>query len=88
MGTVTSASIIHGIGYGCDEEAMRIVKLLKYNKAKNRGLRLISTVKTHIIFKLPVQSGFQYTVVKDPPKPVEVDEKPKESVTYSYTIKF
>lgn len=88
FGEVISASVIHGIGYGCDEEAMRVVKLMKYDKAKNRGLRLISTVKTHIVFKLPVQTGLQYTVVKDPVKPKEPEEKKKESVTYSYTIKF
>lgn len=87
-GDVIAATVLHGIGYGCDEEALRVVKLLKYDKAKNRGLRLISTVKSHIDFKLPIKTGLQYTVVKDPPKPIETGEKKNEPVTYSYTIKF
>jgi TonB family protein len=87
-GDVISATVIHGLGYGCDEEAMRIVKLMKYDKAKNRGLRLISTVKTYIEFKLPVHSGIQYNIVKDPPKTTEPEVKKDAPVVYSYTIKF
>lgn len=90
-GEVISSEVIHGLGYGCDEEALRIVKLMKYNKAKNRGLRVISTVKTFIEFRLaptPVPQAVAYTVVKDPVK--KKDEAPSKSggETYGYTIKF
>ncbi|MEI6576498.1 MAG: energy transducer TonB [Bacteroidota bacterium] len=87
-GEVISAEVLHGLGYGCDEEALRVVKLLKYDKAKNRGIRLISTVKTFIEFKLPVQSALQYTIVKD--KPAVEAEVPKktEGESYTYTISF
>ena len=41
FGKVTEAKIKHGIGYGCDEEAIRIVKLLKYEKKKYQGLHVV-----------------------------------------------
>ncbi len=31
-------SIIKGIGYGCDEEAMRVIALTKWNPGKQRGI--------------------------------------------------
>ncbi len=51
-GEVTEARVIKGIGHGCDEEAIRVVKLLQYEKVSNRGLRLVSNMKTSIGFKL------------------------------------
>lgn len=41
FGKVTEAKIKHGIGYGCDEEAIRLVKLLKYEKKKYQGLHVV-----------------------------------------------
>ena len=87
-GEVISAEVIHGLGYGCDEEAIRVVKLLKYDKVKNRGLRLISTIKTYIEFRLPKQPALSYTVVQSPVKKTEESPKKKEGETYGYTIKF
>jgi TonB family protein len=40
FGKVSNTAITHGIGYGCDEEALRLVKLLKYEKKKYQGLRV------------------------------------------------
>ena len=53
IGKVHSISIINGLGYGCDEEAIRIVGLLKYPKVKNRGIRVNTKFKFTIYFKLP-----------------------------------
>jgi TonB family protein len=55
-GIVTSARIISGIGYGCDEEAIRLVKLLQFQIAKNRGLRAIFHKTISIHFKLPKEA--------------------------------
>lgn len=41
FGNVMEAKIKHGIGYGCDEEAIRLVKLLKYEKKKYQGLHVV-----------------------------------------------
>ena len=53
FGAVVDAKVIHGIGYGCDEEAVRLVKLLRYEKKKYRGLRVIHHQTIHIHFRLP-----------------------------------
>lgn len=51
-GEVSEVRLKHGIGYGCDEEAIRIVKLLKYDKKKYRGMRVVFHNITNIHFKL------------------------------------
>tara|TARA_B100001741_G_C16166735_1_gene420482 strand:+ start:133 stop:492 length:360 start_codon:yes stop_codon:yes gene_type:complete len=53
-GSVHSISIINGLGYGCDEEAKRIVALLKYPEVKNRGVKVNTKFKLAIDFRLPV----------------------------------
>lgn len=60
-GKVIETKVKHGIGYGCDEEAVRIVKLLQYSKKKYRGLHVIFHQTINIHFKLPVpsQQSFQ-----------------------------
>ena len=52
-GKVTDAHIISSLGYGCDEEAMRICKLLKYEVPKHRGVKVLFHKKIGIHFKLP-----------------------------------
>src|SRR6187551_743241 len=41
FGKVISAKVRHGIGYGCDEEAVRLTRLLIYPKRKYQGLHVI-----------------------------------------------
>lgn len=87
-GEVLSAIVTKGLGYGCDEEAIRLVKLLKFDKVKNRGVRLKSTVKTHIEFKLAeIKQSVSYNYVQEK-KPAEPEPKKEDGVSYSYTIKF
>ena len=52
-GIVHQASVIKGIGHGCDEEAIRLVKLLKYEKKLYRKLRVTFHSKIVIHFRLP-----------------------------------
>ena len=52
-GKVHSISVVNGLGYGCDEEAIRIISLLKYSQVKNRGLKVNTKFKLAIHFKLP-----------------------------------
>ena len=40
-GEVAEAKVVHGLGYGCDEEALRLVNMLNYQEVKNRGLKVI-----------------------------------------------
>ena len=52
-GKVHSISVVNGLSYGCDEEAVRIIGLLKYPQVKNRGMKVNTKFKLAIHFKLP-----------------------------------
>ena len=80
-GDVISARVLKGLGYGCDEEALRLVRMLSFEKVKNRGVRVKVTTKTKIFFTLPkVTINYSVTEKKEPPK------NESGSVTYEYTI--
>lgn len=93
-GEVEDAWVTHGIGSGCDEEALRVVKLLKYDKAKNRGLRIKSTMRTRINFNLKdSKKGVKYSYKSTEDEKSEnknTDDKASggQGTTYSYTIKW
>lgn len=95
QGNVTAARVLQGVGHGCDEEACRVVRLLKFDVPKNRGMRVLFHKKARIQFKKPaekpapaVQSQMQvnYTLSapKAPEKAPEKEEKP--AILYNYTI--
>ena len=52
-GEIMEPIVIKGIGHGCDKEAIRIVKLLKYQKKINRKLKVTTHKKITIRFRLP-----------------------------------
>jgi TonB family protein len=91
IGTVADEIIIHGIGYGCDEEAMRLVRMLKYDPERNKGMRVKTQMKTRIRFELPAHLkpqptvNFAYTPTATDKKKGE-DQKPSPPETYGYTI--
>ncbi len=86
-GTVLNPHIINGIGYGCDEEALRIVALFRFSKVRNRKVRVKVTKRTSIKFKAQ-QLKISYTVTSKA-KPEDKKDTPisgdKES-GYSYSI--
>jgi TonB family protein len=82
FGEVTEIRIKHGLGYGCDEEAVRLVKLMKFEKKRYQGLRVTFHKTINIHFHLTTNSNpgnqlnYQYT------------EKPRQvGTSYTYTIK-
>lgn len=88
-GEITEAHIKHSLGYGCDEEALRLVKLLRFNAVKHRKMNVTFHGTINIFFRLnkgPVKEGsnFAFTYAATPPKPEEEDA-PKP-VTYTYSI--
>ena len=91
LGNVIDATVTKGLGYGCDEEAIRLVKLLKYERAVNRGLRVSSTVKTRIRFRInkkqvPLKISYETPVKKK--KPAEhAENNGKKKINYTITIK-
>lgn len=91
QGKVVSSKIIAGIGYGCDEEATRLVSMLRFRVAKNRRIRVLFHKTLHVHFKLPQQveqrkpapqpATFQYNFVeKSGPEP------PEKGNSYHYQI--
>ncbi|TXF89700.1 energy transducer TonB [Neolewinella aurantiaca] len=73
-GKVTQAKVKKGIGHGCDEEAMRVVKLMKFTvpQSSKKKVRIHQDVNIH--FKLPKP--------KPTPKPKPA---PKTSTSITYT---
>lgn len=79
FGAVTSAKVKHGIGHGCDEEGIRLVKLLKFQKKKYQGMFVLFHKTINIHFRLhdaskPVQLAYQY-------------KEKSSGNTFTYTIK-
>ncbi|MCF8296061.1 MAG: energy transducer TonB [Saprospiraceae bacterium] len=88
MGNVHNPKVVNGLGFGCDEEALRLVKLLKYKKVKNRGVRVKSTIKTKIAFNIKSQNiAFSYTLKKTE-KTIEPEIKDPPKNSYNYTINY
>lgn len=94
LGEVFDAMVEHGIGYGCDEEALRLISLLKYEAVKNRGVRVTSNSRMKIPFRLPrkpkpAKMNMVYTPKTKTDK-LSGGKKPEgeKPQTYSYTIKF
>lgn len=90
LGKVINAEIKKGIGHGCDQEALRLVKSLVFEKAINRGFKTTSKRNIKINFKLPkpVQKStttqVNYQIVSAKPKEIPT-RKPKKS-GYNITV--
>lgn len=92
-GKVTDTKVIAGIGHGCDEEAQRLVRLLKFTVPKNHINKVKFHKTIHIHFRLPkkkAQAGtsYQYTITSsDAEKKDNTGKQPPSKGGYSYTIK-
>jgi TonB family protein len=84
-GLVVNPHIIKGLGYGCDEEALRVISLLRYGKVKNRKVRVTINTKTTIHFHLPKLS-INYSITETSSSPVPNPRAGNDS--YTYTIEF
>ena len=93
-GKVIHAEALNNLGYGLDEEAIRVIKLLQFQIAKNRKVRVTFHKELNIHFKLPpVKSKtppqqqaaqMQYNYIYRPAKQ-KPEQKPKKK-GYSYTV--
>ena len=52
LGNPYCQKIIRGIGYGCDEEALRLVKSSKFKAGEQRGKHVAITMSILIVFKI------------------------------------
>lgn len=81
-GKVSNAKIKHSIGFGCDEEALRLVKLLKYSSTKNRGLFVVFHETINISFNIKEYLRRQEEAELQRQK----EEQSKQQLTVSYTV--
>ena len=95
-GDVIKAKVISSLGHGCDEEAVRVIKLLKFDIPKGpRKLKIIFHRTTKVKFQLPKEkpkvtppkaSSMSYQYVKKPKIAAEASAPEKKEKTYSYNI--
>lgn len=90
LGRIRNIKIVEGLGYGCDEEVIRLVEMLKYEKAFNKGRNVTLHRTIKVDFRLPKQkpkakTTVSYQLVNDKKKQEKKTETPKK---ISYTIKF
>lgn len=86
LGKVVDTKVISGLGHGCDEEAVRIAKLLKFQVPRNRGVKILFHKDLKIHFKLPKQqqTTLKYTYTKK--KDDEADKDSSSDGSYHYVI--
>ncbi|MDE2729853.1 MAG: energy transducer TonB [Bacteroidota bacterium] len=51
-GNVRNAVVTRGIGAGCDEEALRVIRQAKFNPGYNEGAAVNTSMSLPILFKL------------------------------------
>jgi TonB family protein len=78
FGMVIASKVKHGIGLGCDEEAIRLVGMLQFEKKKYKGMYVVFHKTINIHFRLhdaaaPVRFAYQY-------------KEKTPGTTYSYTV--
>ncbi len=49
-GKVANARVVRGIGSGCDEEALRLVRMLRFQRVKNRKVKVLANREIGIKF--------------------------------------
>lgn len=80
-GDVIKAKVLSSVGHGCDEEAVRVIKLLKFDIPKGpRKLKIIFHRTTKVNFKLP-------KVEKKTAKPKTGIPSTGTTLNYQYTKK-
>lgn len=84
-GEVFSTQIIHSLGYGCDEEASRVISLLKYNVPKQRRVKAKFHKTINVKFKPQKKKTIKVTYTKSKPALKENAKEDKKS-GYEYTI--
>jgi TonB family protein len=93
-GSVSKVKVRKGIGFGCDEEAIRLVSLLSFAPANNRKNKVSVMKNIHIDFKLPKESKSKEKPVTQTIKysvkaPLPKIATPTPSTSqYNYTITF
>ncbi len=86
-GIVENATVVKSLHPSCDKEAIRLVRLLRYDKVSNHGVRVKVNSKLNIHFHLsPIQTcqTISYTITPSIKKFNDrTPSKPSESYNYN-----
>ncbi|MFZ4543968.1 MAG: energy transducer TonB [Saprospiraceae bacterium] len=82
-GNVIKVKVISGIGHGCDEEAVRVVKLMKFKVEKIRNMHVIHHQKLQIHFRL----GKETKSTIELPNSIPQATPTENNVVYNFTPK-
>ncbi|MEO8148033.1 MAG: energy transducer TonB [Bacteroidia bacterium] len=87
-GKVSKVKVKHGLGFGCDEEAVRLVKMLKYASTKNRGLFVVfhETININFNLKEHLRKKEEEEMEKRREEQRQQQLQQQPQVTYNYTI--
>ena len=85
-GEVQNATIIKGLCPSCNEEALRIVNMLKYGKAHNRGFRLKANCKLNIHFRLAPAPQPTVNITYTTSKTTQKSNTPPSKGGYTITL--
>jgi TonB family protein len=79
---VIHVEILHGLGGGCNEEAIRLINSVRFGTVNNKGIRLKTKRQFRIKFQLPPENKINYQLVSHSK---ETNQK-ENAKKYSYTI--
>jgi TonB family protein len=93
-GRVTQVKVVRGIGSGCDEEAVRVLSLMKFRVHKHWKFSVTHHNSIMIHFRLPsnpiktepvpsAEMQIQYNII-----PSSKEPEPSNSGGYNYTIEY
>ncbi|MBO3697682.1 energy transducer TonB [Roseivirga sp. E12] len=88
LGRTFNIKVLTSLGYGCDEEVIRLIKLLKFERAFNKGRNVTAHKKLKVDFKLPAakpktqQINYKVTSKKSDQNP----QNPSQAKRYTYQI--
>jgi len=87
-GKIIATKVIHSLGYGCDEEAVRVISMLKYYVPKQRKIKVKFHKTINIRFTPPKTKTVKVTLTKKKPESTpKLEEKKKSSYSYSIPLK-
>lgn len=87
-GKVRHPKVIAGLGYGCDEEAVRVIQLLEFVVPKNhvKGVKFHKTLQIHFRKQSATREiSYQYQLTSST-EPTSGEEKKPRSYRYTITL--
>jgi TonB family protein len=87
-GEVIESKIMKGLGYGCDEEASRLTKLLRFKIPKTRKIKIQfhKSIQIHFILPKVKKTSIKYSYTSPVKKKSNIENTPDSG--YHYTINF